>query len=247
MTVTFHRHHPHFHPRQADLLRITCPGAMISTMKSDYWIRKWVTGDIRFHQETYEPNLPKYFPKLTPTTVFVPLCGKTKDMIWFAEQGHQVIGVELSELATEAFFSENKILFKKRLEGEHTLYQSENITIWRGDFFGFPLAAFKKVGAIYDRAALIALPEDMRRSYAQKIKELCGSVGPLPLLLTTLVYEQDKVIGPPFSVSHEEVSSLYSDRFQIEVLAEQKSPPQTTGNPKFEGVAVQQNVYLLHS
>ena len=150
--------------------------------------------------------------------VFVPLCGKSLDLIWLAEQGHQVVGVELSPLAAEAFFSENKLIVERQQVGDLELWQSEKISLFCGDFFALTTEILGQVDAVYDRASLIALPPAMRQDYAEKMAELAQSA---PKLLVTLEYDQSKMDGPPFSVSEDEVQTLYQAKYQVKQLMAQ--------------------------
>ena len=77
-------------------------------MKKEYWLDRWKREDIGFHQNIINPYLREHWQKLhlaQNSEVFVPLCGKSRDMLWLHEQGHKVLGVELSHLAAQAFFS----------------------------------------------------------------------------------------------------------------------------------------------
>lgn len=148
--------------------------------------------------------------------VFVPLCGKSLDMCFLAEQGHQVIGCELNELAVQQFFSDNQLEMTKTAVGEHQHYQTEQISLYQGDIFTLPNELTQDVTAFYDRAALIAWPESMRAQYAKQLASLLpsGSLG----LLVTLDYPQEALNGPPFAVSPTWVKTYLTDDFEIQLL-----------------------------
>jgi thiopurine S-methyltransferase len=178
-------------------------------MDADFWLEKWREGVIPFHQNQVTPLLPRFWPQLAPpvgSRVLVPLCGKSLDMIWLAEQGLRVLGVELSRLAVEQFFSENGLhpVVEESTLGSH--YVAGNIEIVCGDIFGLDAATLHSCATVFDRAALIALPPDMRPRYMQHV------YGRLPGhyqgLLITLEYPQDQMPGPPFSVTEQEVAAL---------------------------------------
>lgn len=184
-------------------------------MENSFWINKWRDGDIGFHQSQGHPLLKKLSDRFLPGTILVPLCGKTVDMIHLANLGHSVIGVELSRIACKDFFEENKISFTESSDQEFSIFNSEKITIWCGDFFKLPPEVWDSITGIYDRAALVALPEELRKKYAN---EICRKTRkPMIMLLITFEYSQEKLSGPPFSVSSEEVHELYQN-FKIEKI-----------------------------
>ncbi len=190
-------------------------------MEADFWHNRWENNLTGFHLSEINPLLKGNWPKLeikAGARVFVPLCGKTLDLIWLANQGYQVVGSELSSLAVEAFFAENKLIATKSKIDGFELWQSENIRLFCGDFFDLTAEILGQVDAVYDRASLIALPPAMRQDYAAKMTELAQSA---PKLLVTLEYDQSKMDGPPFSVSESEVKALYQANYQVKQLTAQ--------------------------
>ena len=190
-------------------------------MEADFWHNRWENNLTGFHLNEVNPHLKANWSVLnleSNSRIFVPLCGKSLDLIWLAEQGHQVIGCELSELAVEAFFSENKLTVERSQVGDLELWQSEKTSIFCGDIFNLTPELLGEVDAVYDRASLIALPPAMRQDYATKMSELTQSA---PKLLITLEYEQSKMDGPPFSVSENEVNALYEDKYKVKQLSAQ--------------------------
>ncbi len=137
-------------------------------------------------------------------------------MIWLAEQGYQVIGVELSQIACDAFFEDNKIPAKITKLEDFILYSSGNIRIFCGDFFRINQAILGKIDGIYDRAALIALPTKVRQSYSEHLIKLMTEK--TVLFLITMMYDQEELQGPPFSVDQEEIIALYAAHFDINQL-----------------------------
>ncbi|TBR21502.1 MAG: thiopurine S-methyltransferase, partial [Candidatus Nitrosotenuis sp.] len=143
-------------------------------MELEFWHQRWREGQIGFHQETINAHLRTFWPGLgapPDAAVFVPLCGKSLDMLWLRAQGHRVIGVEISEIAVKSFFSANRLQPSVAHEPPFTKYTADGITIYCGDFFALAAAHLAPVGAMYDRASLIALPPAMRERYAAAIAE----------------------------------------------------------------------------
>lgn len=175
----------------------------------EFWHGKWAANNIGFHLEDVNPILVEYWQKTNPQredSILVPLCGKSEDLIWLASKHNSVEGVELSKIAVRAFFSEHFYTpTVTPVSGQHELYQFDELSIYAGDFFTAPL---QPADIIYDRAALIALPEDMRAEYAEKLKSLLLPGG--RILLVTLDYIQSEMSGPPFSVHKEQVETLFS-------------------------------------
>lgn len=188
-------------------------------MNRDFWLSKWNKGETGFHQDQINSYLKKYWPHLgleKGATVFVPLCGKSRDMLWLAGAGHPVVGVEFSPMACEAFFDENRLSVSSAERGDFTSYEGNDITLLCGDFFDLKADELKDVKGVYDRASLIALPPPMRERYAAHLKKNLPS--DVPILLLTLTYPQKEMKGPPFSVTFDEVERLYSDAFQVSEL-----------------------------
>ena len=190
-------------------------------MEADFWHNRWENNLTGFHLDEVNPHLKENWSVLNlpaGSRIFVPLCGKSLDLIWLAEQGHQVVGIELSPLAVDAFFSENNLIVERSQVGGLEYWQSEKISLFCGDFFDLTAEILGQVDAVYDRASLIALPPTMRQDYAVKMAELAQSA---PKLLVTLEYDQSKMDGPPFSVSEDEVRALYQAKYQVKQLTAQ--------------------------
>lgn len=188
-------------------------------MDRTFWLERWQNHDIGFHHTKPQPVLVKHWPAIDVAkggNVLVPLCGKSLDMVWLAEQGFNVIGVELSDIAVAEFFSERAITPAVKKTGKFTVSASGPIEIWRGDFFELSTAELPRIDALYDRAALVAMPDDMRPRYAAKLAELLtpGARG----LLIGLDYNINEMKGPPFPVPQSEVRKLLGSHFDIELL-----------------------------
>lgn len=187
-------------------------------MDHEFWHQRWRENQIGFHQETVNPHLLAHWDRLgiaEDATVFVPLCGKSLDMVWLAER-YRVLGVELSPRAVEDFYSEQGLTPERRTEWPFVVYEGEGVTLMCGDFFALEPAHTADIAAIYDRAALIALPPHMRVDYAARLTELAP--GGIVMLLVTLEYDPSQMNGPPFPVEPEEVESLYGAGWRIESL-----------------------------
>ncbi len=196
-------------------------------MEIDFWLERWDNNQTGFHQQAINPYLMYFYGEKGPTVeqrerlkVFVPLCGKSKDMLWLSQNNYNVFGVECSERAVRDFFEENALNYNHAKKDQCALYQSSDlpsiIEVLQGDFFALQKEDLSDVTDIFDRASLIALPPEMRDSYAKKMAEL--QKPGMRSLLVTLSYDQSKMDGPPFSVSEENVHDLYADNFFIEKL-----------------------------
>jgi thiopurine S-methyltransferase len=200
-------------------------------MQAEFWHQRWKDNLIGFHQQEINEYLKQHWDDLgikKGATVFVPLCGKSTDMCWLAEQGMQVIGVELSELAVKGFFEENKLAYTVQKTENFSIWSGENITVYCGDFFQLSNTELGGVSLVFDRAALVALPEEMRTCYAQKMAEVLSNQA--KILQITMEYPQTSMSGPPFSVSDQNVNSYYGEKYYIENL---QSKNILIDNPKF--------------
>ncbi|HMT92131.1 thiopurine S-methyltransferase [uncultured Thiothrix sp.] len=188
-------------------------------MRARFWHERWQQNQIGFHQDEINPYLQTYWPKLKLATgrgVFVPLCGKSSDMLWLRSQGYPVLGVELSPIAVKDFFAEHGLEPEVTQQGAFELWEVEGLKILLGDFFQLTTTDLAECEAIYDRASLIALPPDMREQYAGHLQQIATGK---PNLLITLEYDQTITGGPPFSVTPAEVQSYYAAQYYIELLA----------------------------
>lgn len=215
-------------------------------MDSSFWHTRWQENKIGFHQGNTNPQLERFWPRLgvtPPGRVLVPLCGKSLDMIWLDKQGWDVLGIELSPLAIEAFFAENKLVAKRTKQYGFEIWQSGRITIGCGDFFELQPEFAADIRAVYDRAALIALPESSRARYVNYLLTLLQSAR--PYLLVTLEYPSHQMEGPPFSVPENEIQRLYARDYIIERV-HQEDALEPASHFRDKGVTeMTETVYLL--
>jgi len=210
------------------------------------WIQRWENGETGWHREVTNDKLVEFIDSLKLQAggmVFVPLCGKSYDMIYLLKQGYKVIAVEMSALAIEAFFHENAIAYTVQKAEKFSVYNADNIRIFCGDYFDLDADHLSKVEAVYDRGSLIALPTDLRVKYAQHSHTIIPSG--CRVLLLTLHYPQSQIDGPPFSVSEAEVGSLF-EGFECQQL---QCFNDIKNEPKFQkaGVSfVEKATYCLH-
>jgi thiopurine S-methyltransferase len=188
-------------------------------MDHDFWHARWSSNEIGFHLKEVNPHLVGFWPTLglpAGSRVLVPLCGKTLDMAWLLAQGHRVLGVELSRTAVEAFFAEQGLDYKVEEQGAFRRYRAGGLEIWSGDFFALNASDVADCQALYDRAALIALPADLRERYVAQLNAI------LPVdcrgLLISLEYPQAQMAGPPFAVPEAEVRERLSADWRLELL-----------------------------
>jgi len=205
-------------------------------MHQDFWHERWRTGQIGFHQSTVHPFLTRWWPRLelpTGARVYVPLCGKSLDMVWLAERGHRVVGSELSEIAIRDFFADRGLEPALTRDGEFARYAAGPYEIIGGDALALTPGVLGHVDAAYDRAALVALPPGMRPGYAASLASLLPTGA--RSLLVAFEYPQEMKGGPPFSVEAAEIQRLFAAAFAVEqverldVLAE---------NPKFAEIGI---------
>lgn len=188
-------------------------------MEAQFWHDRWQESCIAFHRESVNPRLERWFTALGVAAgeqVFVPLCGKSLDMTWLRSRGLRVLGVELSPIAVRAFLDEQAIAVRERESGSFRAYEAEGLRVLQGDVFDLDSDDLHGTRAVYDRAALIALPRAMRVDYVRHLStHLPASVR---WLLITLEYPQHEMAGPPFSVPQAEIIELFGGDFAIERL-----------------------------
>ena len=188
-------------------------------MEPSFWLERWQSKNIGFHREAYHPALQGHWHKLgvePPSSVFVPLCGMSRDMEWLAQRGHRVVGVELSELAIDAFMNGQNLTPVVEVRGEFIVKSAGPYELWCGDLFTLPEACLVSISAIYDRASLVALPPPMQTRYAQWLKQKLPGA---PVLIVSLGYDQSEMTGPPFSLPEARVRELLGDHYDVVVLS----------------------------
>ncbi|WHI46239.1 thiopurine S-methyltransferase [Microbulbifer sp. JMSA004] len=187
-------------------------------MKEDFWHDKWERNDIGFHETSGNSLLIEFFPRLDLSSsgrIFLPLCGKTKDIAWLLQQNISVVGCELSEDAVRQLFIEMSVAPKIREVGSLKCYSSLNIDIFVGNIFELSREELGPVAAIYDRAALVALPTDIRERYVRHLLDITQVA---PQLLISFQYEQARMPGPPFSVGSHLIYEYYDADYDLQVL-----------------------------
>ena len=215
-------------------------------MKKEYWLDRWEREETGFHQDTVNPYLLKYWWTLSlagGSQVFVPLCGKSRDMLWLREQGHTVLGVELSALAIQAFFKEAGLKPRHWVNEKFGQFSADDIIILHGDFFDLNKKALVNVRAVYDRASMVALPPNMRKRYVRHMLRILPPA--TQILLISFVYPASEMSGPPFAVSPDEVKALYYKKAGIRLLARIDVLQQ---NPRFRqrGLSrLEESIFLL--
>ncbi len=189
-------------------------------MQPQFWLDRWREGSTHFHQNRVTPLLQKYWPTLNlpaGSRVLVPLCGKTLDMVWLAEAGHQVLGVELAELAVTQFFDEQGLVPSLHTTSAGRHYTAGAIEIICGDIFDLDAHVLAGCSGVFDRAALVALPAPMRQRYVEHVyRQLAPDYRGL---LITLDYDQSQMDGPPFSVGDTEVQALFASHSDARILS----------------------------
>ena len=218
-------------------------------MQPDFWHKRWSEGKLGFHQPKINSRLQKFWNATAPhkgERVFVPLCGKSLDMVWLAEMGHSVIGIEVSEVACRDFYIENQRQYTRKQDAppaKFIKFAGTSIDIWCGDFFDLTPADLNDVRVVYDRASLIALPEAMRGNYVSHLAALLASGA--RIFLISMDYDESKMNGPPFSVSEHEVRARFEKKFSVDLIT-QASGPDIVGHLAERGLdTLNEKVYLL--
>ena len=180
---------------------------------SEDWLGRWDQGRTGWHEATGNEGLKAFWPHATnPGSVLVPLCGKSPDLLWLAERGHDVVGVELSDIAVTGFFEDHDLEYESDSAGSLARYTAtrHSLTIYCGDYFDFQSRPFD---AFYDRGALVAFSEYQRPRYVEHSNALLKP-GALRLVIT-LEYDQRVVNGPPFAVSADELTMYWDDLIRV--------------------------------
>lgn len=189
-------------------------------MDANFWHQKWKDNVINFHEGVPNSSLTACFTHLalnSSSRIFVPLCGKSVDMHWLKGQGHHVIGAELSEKAIQDFFTEANLTPTITEQGPLKRYSSPGYDLYVGDIFDLTADLIGPIHAIYDRAASVALPWQMRTRYIAHVGTISQTA---PMLLIVLDYDQSQMKGLPFSIPDEDVATLFGETYTLQKLSE---------------------------
>lgn len=184
-------------------------------MDAQFWHRKWERDEIAFHEAEPKPLLLRHLPvlDLSPgARVFLPLCGKSRDIAWLLDHGYRVAGIELSPIAVEQFFAAIGLSPAASEVGGLRRLEAAGVTIFVGDVLTLGREALGPVDAVYDRAALVALPAAMRERYAAHLPAVSAGT---PQLLVTFDYDPSRLDGPPFCVTETEVRRHYDRAYRV--------------------------------
>jgi thiopurine S-methyltransferase len=230
-------------------------------VQPEFWHDRWASNRIGFHTPDVNENLKECWSELNAgplQQVFVPLCGKSLDTHWLRKQGHRVIGVELSEIAVQALFTEHQIDVSSTAnvsrsnepDGSHgsqpaslVRYQAPHMEVYCGDFFDMTPDLLNETAFVYDRGSLVALPEETRPQYARHMEAILPPQA--KMMVVTLEYLQDQMSGPPFAIHPEEVQRLYGEKWSLDCLRRRDI---LAAEPHFQKrglTALNEVVYLL--
>lgn len=187
---------------------------------AEFWHQRWRANNIAFHASDTNPLLLRHFAELAVPPqgrVCVPLCGKTRDIAWLLSQGRDVAGIELSEIAVRQLFAELGIDPEIEEDGAIRMFRGPGVDIFCGDIFAVDRARLGPVDAVFDRAALTALPTALRDRYAPHLAEISAAA---PQLLITYFYDQALMEGPPFSTEEADLRRLYEPSHSVALLEE---------------------------
>ena len=182
-------------------------------MDPEFWHQRWQANQIGFHEGQVNALLARHFDGLSlakGSRVFLPLCGKTRDIAWLLSKDYRIAGAELSAIAVRQLFEELGVEPQLTEIGKLIRHSADGIDIFVGDIFDLSAIALGPVDAIYDRAAMVAFPQAMRERYAAHLMNISKCA---PQFLISFEYDQSKFDGPPFSVTEAEIRRHYDDRY----------------------------------
>jgi SAM-dependent methyltransferase len=146
-------------------------------------------------------KLGRWLEKKLPVRVLVPGCGSGYEVRFFAEHGHDVLGIDFSDAAIEAAQQELGSLASR---------------VRKADFF----ALGGEFDLVYERAFLCALPRARWPDWARSMAGLVRPGGEL----AGFFYLDDNQRGPPFGISRPRLHELLDERFDL--TADEPVPPE---------------------
>jgi thiopurine S-methyltransferase len=191
-------------------------------LEQQFWHQIWENNTIGFHQTDHHPWLEQIVKLKSNDDLFVPLCGKSLDMWPLSGHYRRLIGAELSDIACEDFFKDAGIVPNVAIEAEHRRYQTKTadyeIKLWQGDYFSLSSHQISDADRldVFDRAAMVALPDQMRLPYVQQLRSLCKHA---TLFILTLEFDQQQLSGPPFALDDAMIHEYFSFASSIKKIA----------------------------
>ena len=220
-------------------------------MDQQFWLDKWTNQQIGFHLTEVNAFLSRHYDQLQlrpSATVFVPLCGKSLDIHWLLAQGHRVIGIDLSEIAIVALLDHLGLDYRRQILDDLIHFQAAQLDLFVGDLFALKpqhLAQMQiEIDAIYDRAALVALPAQLRPRYVEHLITLGNHC---QQLLINYDYPQASFAGPPFAVADAEIRQLYQHGYRNITLLEQLQLIDDALAQRVAGQAIFEKVWLINN
>lgn len=214
-------------------------------MSNQQWKAKWARNDIAFHHPEINPLLQQYFFDLGLSTgdqLLIPLCGKSVDITWLSSCGFQVIGVELSEIAIQAYFDALKVEPDKYNSGPFTRWRYRNIEILCGDIFDLTKADLSKIKLLYDNASLTAFSAHDRIEYVRHFSDIL----PLDCQILLITDETpDEQQSNSVNTIDSEVTTLYSSLYQIKLLHGKNCIKMDPEHPELAPGEMEEKVYLI--
>lgn len=199
-------------------------------MEPNFWHERWAQNQIGFHQERVNPLLVDFWDRVAGRStgeVFVPLCGKSLDMVWLNQRGHTILGVELSPIAVKDFFRKQSLRAIRQTSDHFLSYETGGVRLLCGNFFDLRADQLVDVRFVYDRAALIAMPPELQTAYVTHLLHLLPNRP--PILLITLEYDPNEMAGPPFSIPEDRVVKLFEAAYDIELLSARETLDEAVG------------------
>lgn len=173
-----------------------------------------------------DPILMKNIKELTAgrsnLRMFVPMCGKTHDMLWLADKGHAITGAEINARYIKAFFRDAELEYTLRSEQitpkkKVNVYKAKgkDITLYQCDIFDYSVGVSGQFDAIWDQSALPVINE----MGAKRLKEYTS-------LMQSLLKPDGRHMvevckhGANF-VDSKMLKSLFGDKSDIRYLGEE--------------------------
>jgi SAM-dependent methyltransferase len=138
---------------------------------------------------------------LQPGTLIVPGCGQGHEVIYFAERGFQVTGVDYTSGAVALL---RKNLTSRNLNGK-ILHQS---------FFDLDETHNQAYDNMLEQTFFCAIHKDQRPNYVETVSRILKPGG----LLFGLFYETGEAGGPPFNTTEADIQNHFAKAFDIERL-----------------------------
>lgn len=225
--------------------------ATLDFESKETWEKDWTTDNPEFHFKEVNSMLIKQHNEFTAgrnnLRILVPLCGKSLDMVWLADQGHTVVGVELIRKGIEAFLRDNKLTHREEpitlgpeIQGTIFKVNEKDISLFECSIFDFSFeVAGRQFDCIWDRGSMTAINMMKEERLTQYRDIMLACLKPDGrYFLEFFAPESPEGMPSTFKfISKKSVTKLFGEKCTIRFVGKDKMPDDSGPSTDEQGAA----------